>query len=70
MSVLAGDVFPLYAALAVLSENERYVLLERTLLGRTYHDIGLSMGITRERVRQLHDRAVAKVKRELGEAAR
>lgn len=59
--VLQNDVFPLYVALADLTPNQRLALLERELHGRTFADIGRDMGVSRERVRQLHRTAKFKV---------
>lgn len=52
---------------SVLVERERYVLTKRFGLDggepRTLEDIGSEMGITRERVRQIENRALMKLKR-------
>jgi RNA polymerase primary sigma factor len=57
-------------ALAALPEREKTVLSERVGLDgepRTLTDIGKSLGISRERARQLHDAAVKKLRGRRGE---
>lgn len=54
------------ARLARLPERERSVVLARTA-GRTLEDIGRDMGISKERVRQLSEKAYAKLRRILEE---
>lgn len=55
-------------ALSVLLPRERQVLLlrETSISEPTFDDIGASLGISRERVRQLYKRAIRKVREAMG----
>jgi RNA polymerase sigma factor (sigma-70 family) len=50
-------------ALASLEKRERYVLVQRFSKDRTLSEIGVKLGISRERVRQLEARALDKLRR-------
>lgn len=57
-------------AFAVLSERERRIVTERWIdAGRTLEDIGRELGVSRERVRQIEQRAFDKLRRELVDRA-
>ncbi len=57
------------AALSVLDERERYIVDNRLLADRdselSLADIGRALGVSRERARQLEERAKRKLKREI-----
>ena len=58
-------------ALSLLDARERYVIEQHVLAdqedGRSLADLARSLGVSRERVRQLNVRALAKLRRELGD---
>lgn len=47
----------------LLSDRERFILKER-LAGRTLREIGVDLGVTRERVRQLESKAIDTLKKQ------
>lgn len=51
----------LVAAVPGLNERQAYVLVER-LYGKTLEEVGLGLGVTRERVRQIESSALAKMR--------
>jgi len=59
------------AALKTLSDKERYIVEQRFLgdEGRTLNDIGVELGVSRERIRQIEQRAMGKLKVSLGDSA-
>ncbi len=59
-------------AMAVLTERERHIIEERRLAEnpRTLEEIGEEYGISRERVRQIENRAFAKLQKTVLQAAR
>lgn len=61
----------LKAALSKLTPRERKIIEERRLTDnpRTLEEIGMDFGVSRERVRQLENRAFAKLQRSILEAA-
>jgi len=48
---------------ADLNKRERYILLAYYFDGRTYQDIGRSLGVTRERIRQILEELLEKIRR-------
>jgi RNA polymerase sigma-32 factor len=57
----------LESALGKLTDKERYIVEQRFMADRpkTLNEIGEEFGVTRERVRQLEARALAKIRKEL-----
>ena len=62
----------LQAALAALPERERYIIERRhlNLAPETLQDVGLTLGISRERVRQLEVRAMGRMRSWLAESGK
>ncbi len=62
----------LYSAVKALPERERRIMTERHLSEspRTLSEIGAELGISKERVRQLEERALSRVTHAVQEAAR
>ena len=62
----------LYSALQELPEREQRIIAERHLneSPRTLAEIGVDLGISKERVRQLEERAVSRITRTVQDAAR
>jgi RNA polymerase sigma factor (sigma-70 family) len=57
-------------AFAILSDRERRIVTERWIDGgRTLEDIGRELGVSRERVRQIEQKAFDKLRRELVDRA-
>lgn len=54
-----AEVLDLHQALTLLPARWRRVLDESFVHGRTYHEIGLMLGVTKERVRQIRAEALA-----------
>ena len=46
------------AAFSVLNDNQRYVIEQHTIGGRTLKEVGADIGRHAERVRQIEDKAV------------
>jgi RNA polymerase sigma-32 factor len=55
------------SALGKLTDKERYIVEQRFMADppKTLNEIGEELGVTRERVRQLEARAIAKIRKEL-----
>ncbi len=62
----------LYSAVQELPEREQRIITERHLSEspRTLAEIGVELGISKERVRQLEERAVSRITRSVQDAAR
>lgn len=46
----------------VLTERERFVIVQYVAEGRTLDDIGIEVGVTRERIRQIKNKALEKMR--------
>lgn len=55
--------------LRFVSPKERYVMVERYIKSRTLGDIGMELGISRERVRQVESKAIEKMRTRTGREA-
>jgi RNA polymerase sigma factor (sigma-70 family) len=56
------DSEPLYQAIKLLPERERYIIRKRYFEGKTLKDTGKELAIGGERIRQIEKRALRKIK--------
>ena len=52
----------MYALITFLDILEEWVLIYRYQMGLTYHDIGIQFGLTGTRIRQIHDKAIHRLR--------